>query len=408
MPTPLPQPSPEALAHSNQLCEFIRRDITLQGGWIPFSRFMELALYAPGLGYYTAGARKLGAAGDFVTAPEISPLFGRTLARQVADIMAQSAPQVMELGAGSGKLAADVLGELERLDCLPERYDILEVSADLRARQQALLQERLPHLFKRMHWLDALPEKISGAVIANEVLDALPVHLVHWQSAETSLFTTPLHEGERGQVLFERGVASEGENFIWQERLPENPVLLQIAQQARPELVEAVNVQDDYLSEISLAARGLVGSLCERLQQGVLLFIDYGFGAGEYYHPQRSSGTLMCHYRHHAHDDPFFLIGLQDITAHVDFTAVAESAIANGVHLLGYTTQAHFLINCGIADFMTESDPENLREYLPLSAQLQKLTSPAEMGELFKVIALGKGMDEELLGFTAGDLSRLL
>ncbi len=420
MPTPLPQPSPEAQAHSNQLREFIRRDIALQGGWIPFSRFMELALYAPGLGYYTAGARKLGAAGDFVTAPEISPLFGRTLARQLADIMAQSVPQVMELGAGSGKLAADVLGELERLDCLPERYDILDVSADLRARQQALLQERLPHLFNRVHWLGALPEKISGAVIANEVLDALPVHLVHWRSTGTRpsptsgrgtggegahfsappLPPTPLPEGERGQVLFERGVASDGTSVVWQERLLENPELLQIAQE--------ISVPDDYLSEISLAVRGLIGSLCERLQQGVLLFIDYGFGAGEYYHPQRSSGTLMCHYRHHAHDDPFFLVGLQDITAHVDFTAVAESAIASGVHLLGYTTQAHFLINCGITDLLAENDPEKLRDYLPLSAQLQKLTSPAEMGELFKMIALGKGVNGMLRGFASGDKSRFL
>jgi SAM-dependent MidA family methyltransferase len=384
MPANLPPPSAEAQSHSNKLCALIHHDIAAQGGWIPFSRFMELALYAPGLGYYSAGARKFGAAGDFVTAPEISPLFGRTLARQVADIMAQSVPHILELGAGSGKLAADVLGELERMDCLPERYDILEVSADLRERQQELLRERAPHLMDRMRWLDALPEKISGAVIANEVLDALPVHLLLWKDAG----------------IAERGVASEEEKFVWQERLPENLALLEAAQ--------SIGVPDNYLSEISLAARGLVASLCERLQQGVLLFIDYGFGAGEYYHPQRSQGTLMCHYRHHAHDDPFFLPGLQDITAHVDFTAAAECAIDSGAHLLGYTTQAHFLINCGIADFLAESDPENLRDYLPLSTQLQKLTSPAEMGELFKVIALGKGIEEPLRGFARGDQSRLL
>jgi SAM-dependent MidA family methyltransferase len=384
MPTTLPQPSDEAHAHSDRLRSLIHHDIAAQGGWIPFSRFMELALYAPGLGYYSAGARKFGAAGDFVTAPEISPLFGRTVARQVADIMAQSTPQILELGAGSGKLAADVLGELERLDCLPERYDILEVSADLRERQQALLRERVPHLVARVHWLDALPENISGAVIANEVLDALPVHLLRWKDAG----------------IAERGVASEGGNFVWLERPPENPALLETAQR--------IGVPDNYLSEISLAARGLIVSLCERLQQGVLLFIDYGFGAGEYYHPQRNQGTLMCHYRHHAHDDPFFLPGLQDITAHVDFTAAAECAIDSGAHLLGYTSQAHFLINCGITDFLAESDPEKLRDYLPLSTQLQKLTSPAEMGDLFKVIALGKGMEQPLRGFARGDLSRLL
>ena len=380
----LPLPSPEAQAHSDQLCALIHRDIALQGGWIPFSRFMELALYAPGLGYYSAGARKLGAAGDFVTAPEISPLFGRTLARQIAQIMAQSTPHIIELGAGSGKLAVDILSELERQGNLPEHYDILEISADLRQRQQALLQQRLPQLMDRVHWLDALPDHISGVLIANEVLDALPVHLVRWTDAR----------------IVERGVASKGNNFSWQERLPQIPALRQLAKQ--------ISVPDDTLSEISLAARGLVSSLSTRLRQGVLLFIDYGFGAREYYHPQRNCGTLMCHYRHHAHDDPFFLPGLQDITSHVDFTAVAEAAIDVDLHLYGYTTHAHFLINCGITDLLANTDPQSVLDYLPLSAQLQKLTSPAEMGDLFKVIALGKGIAQPLSGFVAGDKSRFL
>jgi len=278
----------------------------------------------------------------------------------------------------------DVMGELERMDALPQSYSILEVSADLRERQRTLLHERLPHLAARMQWLDALPEKIDGAVIGNEVLDALPVHLVHWSD---------------GRIL-ERGVASTDHGFAWDERLPENDALLALAQN--------IHVPDNYLSEISPTARGLVASLCERIGQGAMLFIDYGFGAREYYHPQRTRGTLMCHYRHHAHGDPFYLPGLQDITAHVDFTAVAEAAIDAGAHLLGYVTQAHFLINCGIVDFLAESDPEQLRDYLPLSAQLQKLTSPAEMGELFKVIALGKGLDAPLRGFMSGDLSRSL
>ena len=380
----LPLPTSEAQAHSDQLCELIHRDIALQGGWIPFSRFMELALYAPGLGYYSAGSNKLGAAGDFVTAPEISPLFGRTLARQIAEIMAQSTPHIVELGAGSGKLAADILSELERQGNLPERYDILEISADMRQRQQSLLQQRLPHLMNRVRWLDALPDYISGVLIANEVLDALPVHLVRWTDAR----------------IVERGVTRAANNFAWQERLPQIPALHHLAQQ--------ISVPDDTLSEISLAARGLVGSLSERLRQGVLLFLDYGFGAREYYHPQRARGTLMCHYRHHAHDDPFFAPGLQDITAHVDFTAVAESAIDVGLHLYGYTTQASFLINCGITNLLADTDPQSVRDYLPLSAQLQKLTSPAEMGDLFKVIALGKGVETTLCGFVAGDKSRLL
>ena len=380
----LPPPSAEAQAHSDQLRKLIRHDIALQGGWIPFSRFMELALYAPELGYYSAGARKLGAAGDFVTAPEISSLFGRTLARQITEILTQCPPRILELGAGSGRLAVDLLQELERHGSLPERYDILEVSPDLRARQKALLGKQLPHLINRVHWLNAPPDNISGVVIANEVLDALPVHLVRWTD---------------GRII-ERGVASNAEHFEWQERLPQIPALARLAQH--------INVPDDTLSEISLAARGLVSTLSSRLQHGVLLFIDYGFGSREYYHPQRNRGTLMCHYRHHAHDDPFFLPGLQDITSHVDFTAVAEAAIDAELHLYGYTTQAHFLINCGITDLVAEVDPKNAREYLPLSTQLQKLTSPSEMGDLFKIIALGKDIATPLCGFRSGDKSRLL
>ena len=382
MPASLPTPSADALTHSAQLCELIRQDICNQGGWIPFSRFMELALYAPGLGYYTAGAHKFGAAGDFITAPEMSALFGRTLARQLTEVMQASAPHILEFGAGSGKLALDILGELERRDALPESYSILEVSADLRERQQALLQEKLPNLFERIHWLDILPEKISGAIVGNEVLDALPVHLLHWSE---------------GHIL-ERGVATEDNRFVWQERLPENTALLDTA--------KTIIVPDDYVSEISLAARGLVASLCERMDKGAMVFIDYGFGAREYYHAQRHRGTLMCHYRHHSHDDPFYLPGLQDITAHVDFTALAESAIDHGAHFLGYTSQAYFLLNNGVMDYLKEVSPEDARTYAPLSAQLQKLTSPAEMGELFKVIALGKGMDQPLAGFLRGDLSR--
>jgi SAM-dependent MidA family methyltransferase len=405
MTTSLPPASPEALAHSTKLCTLIRDDIAAQGSWIPFSRFMELALYAPGLGYYTAGARKFGASGDFITAPELSALFGRTLARQLVEVMQASTPHILELGAGSGKLALDILSELERLGALPESYSILEVSADLRERQQTLLQEKLPHLAARIHWLDALPDAISGAVIGNEVLDALPVHLLHWCNANVGRDSSRqdsvgMNPDLHNPTIFERGVSLDDDHFIWQDRLPENPALLALAQN--------ISVPDDYLSEVSPAARGLIASLCERMDKGALLFIDYGFGASEYYHPQRNRGTLMCHYRHYAHDDPFYLPGLQDLTAHVDFTAIAEAAIDHGAHFLGYTSQAHFLINNGVMDFLKEVSPEDVKAYLPLSAQLQKLTSPAEMGELFKVIALGKGMEQPLAGFLRGDLSRLL
>ncbi|TAN83613.1 MAG: class I SAM-dependent methyltransferase [Gallionella sp.] len=444
----LPSPSQEAAQHSARLVEFIRHDIAARGGWISFARYMELALYAPGLGYYTAGAHKFGEAGDFVTAPELSPLFGRTLARQAAEIMARSAPHILELGAGSGKLAADMLGELERLGNLPDSYTILEVSADLRARQQTLLGERLPHLMDRVHWLDALPDQLSGAVIANEVLDALPVHLVHWRAVDVGRDLSR-HGGDvginpdlqnRDRAINERGVSIGDNGFIWQDRAIGDAALLHTARQiaapnehgndvapdnetrhARPphlnplpQAGEEANESlrefhiNDYVSEICLAAHGLINSLASRLEQGAMLFIDYGFGAREFYHPQRDSGTLMCHYRHRAHDDPFFLPGLQDITAHANFTAIAECGIDAGLELLGYTSQAFFLINCGIAELMRDTSPENLRDYLPLSAQLQKLTSPAEMGELFKVIALGKNMAGPLCGFARGDLSRSL
>ncbi|MDO8349897.1 MAG: class I SAM-dependent methyltransferase [Gallionella sp.] len=382
--TSLPEPGTEAAQHSARLIDAIRHDIAAQGGWISFARYMELALYAPGLGYYTAGAHKFGESGDFITAPELSPLFGRTLARQVAEIMAGSTPHILELGAGSGKLAADILSELEQLNCLPDSYDILEVSADLRARQRTLLHQRLPHLSDRVHWLETLPETFSGAIVANEVLDALPVHLVRWQDSATT----------------EIGVAQHESGFIREERVITDEALLQAARK--------ISVPDGYVSEICLAAHGLVNSLSSRLTQGAMLFIDYGFGAREFYHPQRNTGTLMCHYRHRAHDDPFFLPGLQDITAHVNFTDIAECGIDAGLELLGYTNQAFFLINNGITELLEETSPENLLDYLPLSAQLQKLTSPAEMGELFKVIALGKNMAHPLSGFARGDLTRLL
>ena len=385
--TSLPVPDREAAQHSARLTDAICQDITAQGGWITFARYMELALYAPGLGYYSAGAHKFGEAGDFITAPELSPLFGRTLARQVSEIMQASTPHVLELGAGSGKLAADMLGELEQLGSLPDSYSILEVSADLRARQQSLLQQRLPQLIDRVHWLDALPESFSGAIIANEVLDALPVHRVRW----------------RDSALTEIGVTHSESGFVWQERAIDDATLLQAAQA----ITAQINMPDDYVSEICLAARGLVHSLGKCLTQGTMLFIDYGFGAREFYHTQRNTGTLMCHYRHHAHDDPFFLPGLQDITAHVNFTDIAECAIDAGLNLTGYTNQAFFLINSGITDLLRDTSPEDLRTYLPLSAQLQKLTSPAEMGELFKVIALSRTAGP-LSGFTRGDLSRLL
>ena len=377
-------PEPEARApHSEQLTATIRDEIESAGGWISFARYMELALYAPGMGYYSAGSEKLGVAGDFVTAPEISPLFARTLARQAADIITSTSGSILELGAGSGRLAAELLLALEALDRLPEHYAILEVSADLQARQRERIAAVAPHLLARVAWLSELPARWRGLVLANEVLDALPVHLV---------------VNDDG-TWRERGVTWAGA-LRWQDA--------EIASRALAAATAHLPEDAGYLTEINLAAVKLTASLAEILEAGTLLFVDYGFGRREYYHPQRSAGTLMCHYRHHAHDDPFFLPGLQDITAHVEFTAIAEAGLERGLVLQGYTTQARFLLNCGITELVQAVPVEDTANYLPLVAGVQKLLAPSEMGELFKVIALGRGMDGPLVGFTAGDLSRLL
>jgi SAM-dependent MidA family methyltransferase len=389
LPT-LPEPGPEALEHSRRLAEHLRREIAAAGGWIPFARYMELALYAPSLGYYSAGAHKFGAAGDFVTAPELTPLFGRTLARQAAQVLAEAGGDILELGPGSGRLALDLLTELERLGRLPGRYLMLERSADLRQRQEALFAARAPELLPRLAWLDQLPKRHTGLILGNEVLDALPVHLLHWSSPQPSP-----QGGGGGRGTLERGVVADGEGFAWADRPVSDPALLDVA--------NVLPVRGtDYLSEAAPAVAALVRALAGILERGAVLFLDYGFPRAEYYHPQRDRGTLMCHYRHRAHDDPFFLPGLNDITAHVDFSAVAEAAVAGGLAVLGYADQARFLINCGLLDLLTESEP-GTADYYRAAAAVQKLLSPTEMGELFKVIALGKGMDGPLLGFAAGD-----
>jgi SAM-dependent MidA family methyltransferase len=378
--SPLPAPDPAALEYSEKTAALIRREIESGGGWIPFSRFMELALYAPGLGYYSAGMHKFGAAGDFVTAPEISVLFGQALAQQAAQVLGLTAGNILEIGPGSGRLAFDLLSELERLGRLPEHYYLLEVSADLRQRQQHLLAR----FAAQVEWLDALPASFSGLIIGNEVLDAMPVHLVAW--------------GKDG--LFERGVSLAEGQFSWSERKLISGELFDIA--------ASLDVPPGTISEIGLAARGFVATLAGLLEKGAILMLDYGFGQSEYYHSQRNTGTLMCHYRHHAHDDPLHLPGLQDITAHVDFTAIAETGVGHGLNLLGYTSQAHFLINSGITGLLARASPEQASAYLPLASQAQKLLNPAEMGELFKAIALGKGVELPLIGFARGDKSRML
>ena len=383
----LPSPSPDALAYSNALKQRIADEIVSAGGWVGFDCFMKLALYAPGMGYYSGGAQKFGAAGDFVTAPEITSLFSQTIAAQAAQILALSAPQIIEVGAGSGRLAVDLLLELETRGSLPERYRILELSGELRERQRANIIQHAPHLLGRVDWLDGLPVHFDGLVLANELLDAMPVHLVIWDK----------------QAILERGVAWEKGEFVWCDR-PASGRLLERAQA----LADEYSLPSGYLSEICLAASDWTASWASILGQGALLLIDYAFPRHEYYHPQRDIGTLMCHYRHQAHIEPFFLTGLQDITAHVDFTAIVEAGFDAGLDFLGYTTQASFLLNCGLTELLARTPAENFMRYLPQAQAAQKLISPAEMGELFKVIALGKGISEPLLGFAQGDRSATL
>ena len=386
----LPVPDAAALNHQERVLAHLHSQIDASGGWISFARYMELVLYAPGLGYYSAGAEKFGAAGDFVTAPEMTPVFGQTLARQIMQILQQSGGNVLELGAGRGRLAAAVLQEMQRAEALPAQYLILEVSADLKQVQQQYLQAVLPaELLQRVCWLEQLPERHTGVVLANEVLDAIPVHVLRKQNGE----------------LVELGVVWDAQQGLqWQAR----PLAADV--QSDAELIKtltALALPDDYQTEINPASQALIASLANCLQQGALLLIDYGFSRAEYYHPQRNQGTLMCHYRHHAHGDALLYPGLQDITAHVDFTAMAQSGLAHGLQVLGYAGQAQFLINCGITDLMLRVSPHNVTEYAPMASQVQKLLSPAEMGELFKVLALGRGVSG-LMGFVRGDRSHSL
>ena len=380
----LPIPNAEAQAHSQQLATLIQTKISHNGGWLSFADFMQLALYTPELGYYSGGAKKFGMGGDFVTAPEISPLFAQTLANQVAQVLAETQGSILELGAGTGKLAADLLMALQVLNQLPVQYCILEVSAHLRQIQLETLQNILPpSLVQRVVWLDALPQDFVGMILGNEVLDAIPVHLIH----------------NTMQGLCERGVAFNGD-FVWQDKpLPAGDLFDSATSLALP---------NDYLTEVCPAASGLIASLAHLLKHGVIVMLDYGFSAREYYHPQRNLGTLMCHYQHYAHTEPLTYVGLQDITAHVDFTSIAHAGVNNGLALSGFCTQAQFLMNCGILNLMSQVSPQDMAHYAPLAAAAQKLLSPAEMGDLFKVIAFSKEFEAPLVGFASGDKSHTL
>ena len=373
-----------------QLAGLIRGEIERAGGALPFSRYMELCLYAPGLGYYSAGRQKFGPGGDFVTAPELTPLFGRCLARSCASVLETlGGGDLLEFGAGSGRLAVDLLAELAAMDCLPGQYFILERSASLRQRQQALLQAHLPQLLDRVVWLDRLPNAgFRGVMLANEVLDAMAVERFCWNGTDVEWFE----------------VTAAGDGFEWQTRVASAG-----DGQARiAALATECNMAAGFVSEANLALWPWMQAVADVLESGLLLLIDYGYPRHEYYHPQRSAGTLMCHYQHRAHDNPLLWPGLQDITAHVDFTAVAEAAVSAGLSVSAYTTQAWFLLDCGLEGLLQQAGPLESVEYMRQAQHAKTLLLPGEMGERFKCIGLTRGLEQAIPGFRMQDMrSRL-
>lgn len=381
----LPPLSADEQAHSDQLVVRIRAAIEASDGWISFERFMEMALYEPGLGYYSAGATKLGRDGDFVTAPEISPLFSRCLASQCAEVLERVPGQILELGAGSGVMAADILSELARQDRLPVQYLILEVSADLRERQRATIQSRVPELLDQVQWLDALPTKFRGVILANEVLDALPVQRF----------------SIRGTRVNSIGVTWQLGQLDWSEVHADAHL-----EAAVRELEDAMGdaLPDGYRSELNQRLAPWMQGIAGALEQGVALFIDYGLPRRQYYRAERHEGTLLCHYRHRFHDNPLFAVGIQDIGAWVDFTAVAEAASEAGLRVAGFATQAHFLIGCGIERYLAGLPDQLTVDRVQIARQAMVLTLPGEMGEKFKVIGLAANYDHPLKGFSTRDL----
>ncbi len=388
----LPQPDADALEASRELERRIGASIDAAGGWIGFDEFMRRALYEPGLGYYAGPLRRFGRAGDFVTAPELSPLFARALAVQIEQWFDHCAPVVVEFGAGSGALAAELLAELQARGAVPREYLIVELSAPLREAQRRAIGERVPTLLPRVRWLDALPGSIDGVVLGNELLDAMPVTV--FECTAGSVLACGIARGEVG-------------GLAWATR-PASPAL---ADSVRSALAGADGLGPRparYRSEIGLQARAWVATVGRAIERGALLLLDYGFPAREYYHPQRAEGTLVAHYRHRVHGDVLRWPGLQDLSAHVDFTAIASAAGQAGLQLLGYTSQARLLLNCGLLELLAQeaggvaSAPRSADDVRRLGA-VQALISEAEMGELVKAIAFGRGLPDDAIGFVRGD-----
>ncbi len=379
--TKLPTPSGDALQHSQLLQYKIRDAIDANNGFISFRTYMEMALYEQGLGYYVAGARKIGKSGDFITAPEISPLFSQCLASQCQQILSQIKGAILELGAGSGLMAVKLLLELEKQNALPQSYYILDLSPELKQRQKETFKQLAPHLLSRIIWLEQLPTAFKGVVLGNEVLDAMPV----------DVFT--LHKDR----LFEHQVIWQDEQLV--EQLNPAPSIIWDAVTR----LKLGTMEAPYTSEINLNLRGWFKALDTCLTQGVVILIDYGYTASEYYHPDRNKGTLICHYQHHVNESPLSYTGLQDITANVDFTAVADAADKAGFDVSGFTSQAAFLAANQLEMFFMRTLDESPEKQYELAQQVRILSLPSEMGERFKVIALSKGFSEPLNGFSITD-----
>jgi len=389
-PALLPQPDELSAKHCARASEHIRAKIDDTGGQISFAEFMQEALYASGLGYYNAGATKFGADGDFITAPEISSVFGRILARQSAEVLGEiENGEILEFGAGSGKLAVDMLTALEELGTLPDSYQILEVSADLQERQKLRMQAEIPQLADRVRWISDLPQNFEGVIVANEVLDALPVErFVRRESGVSQLC-----------------VSLEAERFVWTERAAADRLASAVAE------IEADigrTLADGYTSEVSLAAPRWIDALANCLRRGVVFLFDYGVSQREYYATDRTEGWLRCHFRHHAHSNPLIYPGIQDLTAWVNFSSIAGAAVANGFDLLGYQTQSQFLMGGGLEIEMQGFTELPLPRQLELSGQIKTLTLPGEMGENFKCIALGRGVTDAPSTFHFADRTQTL
>jgi SAM-dependent MidA family methyltransferase len=394
----LPLLTAEEQEHSLRVAGHIRDAVAAAGGWLSFERFMELALYAPGLGYYSAGSAKLGAGGDFVTAPEASDLFSRCVARQCAPVLAHTGGEILELGAGSGRMAAALLTELAALQVLPQRYAILEVSADLAERQRRRLALLPPALRERIVWLERLPERpLQGVILANEVADALPCRRFRYGAGAVS---------ELGVVLDasgERVPAASGIHFSERAMAADASLV-----RACDEILAGLSgpLPQGYTSEVCLRVTPWITALGGCLSRGLLLLCDYGVPRRHYYHRQRVSGTLRCHYKQRAHDDPYVNIGVQDITAWVDFTRVADAALAAGLEVSGFATQTAFLLASGIEELVSQAD--GTVAHARLAGEARRLIMPEEMGEAFKMMALSRALDMPLAAFALQDLRHLL